>query len=84
MEPSVGSVGDSYYNSLSETIIGQFKSEVIIRLGPWDSKEQVEWETMQWSEWFNKERLLEPLGYITSIEAKERYEQALKSDKIVV
>ena len=82
LEPSVGSVGDSYDNALAETIIGLFKTEVINRLGPWKSKCQVEWETLQWADWFNNERLLEPLGYITPIEAEEKYEQALKSDKI--
>ncbi|MFL4468991.1 IS3 family transposase [Tateyamaria armeniaca] len=82
LEPSVGSVGDSYDNALAETIIGLFKTEVINRLGPWKSKDQVEWETLQWVDWFNYERLLEPLGYITPVEAEEKYEQALKSDKI--
>ena len=61
LEPSVGSVGDSYDNPLAETIIGLFKTEVINRLGPWKSKDQVEWETLQWVDWFNRERLLEPL-----------------------
>ena len=82
LEPSVGSVGDSYDNALAETIIGLFKSEVINRLGPWKSKDQVEWETLQWVDWFNRERLLEPLGYITPIEVEEKYEQALKAKKI--
>lgn len=82
LKPSVGSVGDSYDKVLAETIIGLFKTEVINRLAPWKSKDQVEWETLQWVDWFNKERLLEPFGYITPIEAEEKYEQALKSDKI--
>ncbi len=34
IEPSVGSVGDSYDNALAETIIGLFKTEVIRRRGP--------------------------------------------------
>lgn len=46
LEPSVGSVGDSYDNALAETIIGLFKTEVINRLGPWKAKDQVEWETL--------------------------------------
>ena len=66
---------------LAETIIGLFKTEDINRLGPWKSKDHVEWETLQWVDCFNKERLLEPLGYITPIEAEGRYEQTLKSDK---
>ena len=34
IEPSVGSVGDSYDNALAETINGLFKTEVIHRRGP--------------------------------------------------
>lgn len=82
LEPSVGSVGDNYDNALAETIIGLFKTEVINRLGPWKSKDHVEWETLQWVDCFNKEPLLAPLGYITPIEAEEKCEQALKSHKI--
>ena len=82
LEPSVSSVGDSYDNALAETIIGLFKTEVINRLGPWKFKNLFEWETLQWVDWFNKERLFEPLGYITPIEADEIYEQDLKSGKI--
>jgi len=84
LEPSVGGVGDSFDNALAETIIELFKTEVINRLGPCKFKDQVEWETLQWVNWFNKECLLEPLGYITPIEAEETYEHALKSDKIAV
>ena len=69
-------------NALAETIIDLFKTEVINRLGLWMFKDQVEWETLKWVDRFNKERLLEPLGYITSIEAEEKYERALESDKI--
>ena len=77
---TAGSVGDSYDNALAETIIGLFKTEAINQLGPWKSKDHIEWETLQWVDWFNKERLLEPLGYITPIEAEEKYKHALKSD----
>ncbi len=34
IEPSVGSVSDSYDNALAETINGLFKAEVIHRRGP--------------------------------------------------
>lgn len=34
VEPSVGSVGDSYDNALTETINGLYKIEVIHRRGP--------------------------------------------------
>ena len=35
IEPSVGSVGDSYDNALAETVNGLYKTEVIHRRGPW-------------------------------------------------
>ena len=59
------------FNAAVETIIGLFKTEVINRMGPWKSKERVEWETLQWVDWFNTELLLEPLGNITPIEGGE-------------
>lgn len=34
IEPSVGSVGDSYDNALAETINGLYKAEVTHRRGP--------------------------------------------------
>ena len=59
IEPSVGSVGDSYDNALAETINGLYKAEVIHRLGPWKTMAAVEWETLKWVDWFNNRRLLE-------------------------
>ena len=35
IEPSVGSVGESYDNALAESINGLYKTEVIRRRGPW-------------------------------------------------
>jgi transposase InsO family protein len=35
IEPSIGSVGDSYDNAMAETVIGLFKPEVIRPRGPW-------------------------------------------------
>ncbi len=76
IEPSVGSVGDSYDNALAETINGLFKAEVIHRLGPWKTADAVEWETLKWVDWFNNRRLLEPVGNIPPAEAEMKfYEQ---------
>ena len=47
IEPSVGSVGDSYDNALAETINGLYKAEVIHRRGPWKSFEAVEFATLE-------------------------------------
>ncbi len=71
--PSVGSVGDSYDNALAETVIGLFKTEVIRRLGPWRSLEAVEIATLEWVDWFNHRRLLEPIGSIPPAEAEANY-----------
>jgi transposase InsO family protein len=73
IEPSVGSVGDSYDNALAETINGLFKTEVIRRRGPWRSLEAVEYATLDWVDWYNNRRLLEPIGNIPPAEAEARY-----------
>jgi putative transposase len=73
LEPSVGSVGDSYDNALAETIIGLFKTEVIHRRGPWKSFEAVEYATLEWVDWFNISRLLEPIGNIPPAEAENNF-----------
>ena len=70
IEPSVGSVGDSYDNALAETINGLYKAEVIHRRGPWRNFEAVEFATLEWVDWFNHRRLLEPIGNIPPAEAE--------------
>ncbi len=76
IEPSVGSVGDSYDNALAETINGLYKAEVIHRRGPWRSFEAVEYATLEWVDWFNHRRLLEPIGNIPPAEAEDQYHAA--------
>ena len=78
IEPSVGSVGDSYDNALAETINGLFKAEVIHRRGPWRSYEAVQYATLEWVDWFNNRRLLEPIGNIPPVEAEANYYAALE------
>jgi putative transposase len=73
IEPSVGSVGDSYDNALAETINGLYKAEVIHRRGSWRTMEAVEFATLGWVDWFNNRRLLEPIGNIPPVEAEQRY-----------
>jgi transposase InsO family protein len=77
IEPSVGSRGDSYDNALAESVIGLFKTEVIRPKGPWRTLEAVEFATLEWVDWFNTRRLLEPIGYIPPAEYETHYyEQA--------
>jgi transposase InsO family protein len=79
IEPSVGSVGDSFDNALAETVIGLFKAEVMRRRGPWRSLEAVEFATLEWVHWFNTRRLLEPIGSIPPAEAEARYYARLEA-----
>jgi transposase InsO family protein len=82
IEPSVGSVGDSYDNALAETINGLFKTEVIRRRGPWRSMEAVEFATLEWVDWYNNRRLLEPIGNMPPAEAEARYYAQLEVSAI--
>ncbi|MGQ0528860.1 MAG: integrase core domain-containing protein, partial [Panacagrimonas sp.] len=79
LEPSVGSVGDSYDNALAETINGLYKAEVIHRRSSWRRIEDVEWATLQWVDWYNHRRLMGPLGYVPPAEAEEAYYSQIPS-----
>jgi putative transposase len=70
---SVGSRGDSYDNALAETIIGLYKTELIRRRGPWKGLDEVEYATLEWVDWFNHRRLLEPIGHVPPAEFEAAY-----------
>lgn len=80
---SVGSVGNSYDNALAETINGLYKAEVIYRRGPWKNLEAVEYATLEWVDWFNNRRLLEPIGYMPPTEFEMRYYQQFEESSMV-
>jgi transposase InsO family protein len=73
IEPSVGSKGDSYDNALAESVIGLYKTEIIRRQGPWRGLEDVEYKTLEWVDWYNTRRLLEPIGYLPPLEHEINY-----------
>jgi transposase InsO family protein len=73
IECSVGSVGDSYDNALAESVIGLFKTEVVRRRGPWRGIDDVEYATLEWVDWFNNRRLLEPNGWLPPAEYEDVY-----------
>ena len=85
VEPSVGSVGDSYDNALAETINGLYKAEVIWRGGPWRNSEAVEFATLEWVDWFNHRRLLEPIGNVppAELEASSRNQDWLRVEPLL-
>lgn len=60
-------------NALGETIIGLFKAELIDRRGPWRTFDAVDYATLEWVDWFNRHRLLEPLGYLPPTEFETLY-----------
>lgn len=78
IEPSVDSVGDSYDNALAESIKSLCKAEVIHRRGPWRNIEAVEFVTLELVDWFNRRRLLEPIGNIPPAEAEANFYAALE------
>ena len=83
MDASVGSVGDSYDNALAETINGLYKTEVIRRRGPWENIEEVEYATLEWVDWFNNRRLLEPIGDVPPAEYEMMYYRQLEESAMV-
>ena len=84
IDPSVGSVGDSYDNALMESLIGLFKAELIRQRGPWRSLEAVELATLEWVAWYSNTRLLGPIGHISPVEFEERYHRDQQSLAMVV
>jgi putative transposase len=70
IDPSVGSVGDSYDNALAESIIGLYKTELVHNLGPWNGLTDLEWATFEYVDWFNHRRLM---GKTTPAEREENY-----------
>ena len=60
-------------NALAETTNGLYKTEVIHRRDPWRSVEAVEYAPLEWVDWFNNRRLLEPIGNIPPAEAEANF-----------
>ena len=82
IEPSVGSVGDSYDDALAESVIGLFKTEVIRRQGPWKHLEDVEFATLEWVDWFNTTRPFGPIRDIPPAEYEaNHYRQTSPADE---
>jgi transposase InsO family protein len=79
IQPSVGSVGDSYDNALAESTIGLYKTEVIEKNGPWRGLEDVEHATLVWVAWYNKNRLHGALDYVPPTEFEASYHEAQES-----
>lgn len=70
---SVGTVGDSYDNALAESTIGQIKTELIGRRGPWRTVEQLEFAIFEYLEWWNHRRLHGEIGMTPPVDKEAAY-----------
>ncbi|WP_235925921.1 IS3 family transposase [Actinokineospora pegani] len=70
IDASIGSVGDAYDNALAESTIGLYKTELINRQGPWHTRDQVEYATLEYIDWYNNRRLHSRIGHLTPAEVE--------------
>ena len=87
VDPSIGTVGDSYDNAMAESVMGIFKTELhrnpaalADNGGPWKGLDDLEIATCAWVSWFNEERLHSELGDRTPAEAEADYRQSSQPD----
>jgi putative transposase len=64
---SVGSRGDSYDNALAESFNGLYKAE-LIHQRPWRGLDDVEYQTLEYIDWFNHRRLHGEIGMVPPAE----------------
>ena len=69
---SVGSTGDAYDNSMAESFVDSFKTELITDR-VWRTRSQLELAVVEYVAWFNDERLHENLGDRPPREIEELY-----------
>jgi putative transposase len=69
---SIGSVGDAYDNSMAESFVDTFKTELISDR-VWRTRDQLELAIVEWVAWFNNDRLHESLSDIPPAEFEALY-----------
>jgi putative transposase len=69
---SVGSTGDAYDNSMAESFVDSFKTELITDR-VWQTRNQMELAIVEYISWFNDSRLHENLGDRPPREIEELY-----------
>jgi len=69
---SVGSTGDAYDNSMAESFVDSFKTELIADR-VWRTRGQLELAIVEYISWFNDSRLHENLGDRSPAEIEELY-----------
>ncbi len=77
--PSIGTVGDSYDNAMIESLNGVFKTEMYKSLGPWRTREELEYAIFEYVDWYNTRRLHEQIGMIPPAEKEANYYASIRS-----
>lgn len=75
MLPSIGTVGDSYDNAMSESADGAYKTELVWLRRPFHDLKDLELATFRWVSWWNSKRLHQSLGYRTPEAVETEYHQ---------
>lgn len=78
---SVGFRGDSYDNSMAETMFGLYKTELIRNRGPWRGLDDLELATLEWVDWFNHQRIHHELGRVPPAEFETNYYDQINSGR---
>ena len=73
IQPSVGSVGDSYDNAMAEALNGTYKAELIDLHGPWKTRQDAEIATIEWMDWYRTARLHSSIGHVPPAEREEAW-----------
>jgi putative transposase len=73
-------------NALAESILRLCKTEVIHRHASSRGFDDVGSAILEWFFWFNTQRILEPLGYVSPAEFEERFHgtQATPAERLSV
>ena len=69
---SIGTVGDSFDNSMAESVIGLYKTECVRHEGPWRGPDDLELGTLNWVWWFNHSRIHGEIGNVTPHRIRDR------------
>ncbi|WP_162959025.1 integrase core domain-containing protein [Micromonospora tulbaghiae] len=73
IDASIGSVGDALDNTLMESTIGLYKTELIKPRRPWRSLARVELASAEWVDWHNSQRLHSATGHVPPAEYESMF-----------
>jgi len=74
IDASIGTVGDTLDNTLAESTIGLYKTQLIKPRGPWHTIQEVDVATTAYADWHNNRRLHRACGSRSPVEYETLYE----------